>query len=263
MRSWLVALIVSLLVLAATTAAAKQQCKPLKQAVYSVPDFNSTYLGFNWFQQRLSMAKMYGCRKPRSDGPFNFGVDCECEAWARCGGDDLEYEYQGRKYTSALGECRCCAGWLIALMVVIPFLAIVAFLRRRWIVATVRRLGGCVDERDELKVSTEMRGIGDLDRAELGEARPPPSGRASTLIRRKAKQYAPLHSSNDSGTATNGNTATRSSSMPSTPPMMPLPPPIVSDRDVGLRDADNPAFGEIMTSIDVDAPQQRERERRE
>lgn len=95
-------------------------CPSLRDAIASWPDYNHTGLGLRWFRDRgFKKDHFYGCR-PRggASGPLDFGLGCSCPSWAVCRGQDLEFEYKDAHCTSPVGECGCCSGWLVAVILI-------------------------------------------------------------------------------------------------------------------------------------------------
>lgn len=113
------------------------ECPSLREAIASYPDFNSTLLGWRWFTDRgLELQRHYGCRRAAYDGgepAFSFALGCECPSWAQCTGDDFQYEWQDKRHRSGLGECGCCAGWLVAVLVLSSFFLLIFVLRFHWL----------------------------------------------------------------------------------------------------------------------------------
>ena len=94
-------------------------CVPLSDAAESMPDFNHTLLGLEWFKDMgLHPGKRYGCMggEYRKRPLFNFGVSCTCHIYETCRFSTLEYSYNNVLYTSFLGECGCCEWSVIGVL---------------------------------------------------------------------------------------------------------------------------------------------------
>jgi Sec-independent protein translocase protein TatA len=164
-----VATIVSLL----AQPACSVTCPSLSEAVKEYADFNNPDLGISWFVDRgLKRGEQYGCMAPEdADGSrpkYNFAIGCECANWATCHSVNLGYETGiNQRYSSRLGECRCCSWWIIALIVVGCLLLVVFVLKLPRIIKWVQK-----------KWQARRRGVGmqavdDLDAAEMGSVSGP------------------------------------------------------------------------------------------
>lgn len=115
-------------------------CPTLQEAVANFADYNSTSLNARWFRDRgFQTTTRYGCRKPWEVGvgnsKFNFALGCECPSWAMCNGEPFQYVWDdGTVYRSAVGECGCCSGWLIFLIVFGCLLGLLILARGKWCV---------------------------------------------------------------------------------------------------------------------------------
>lgn len=114
-------IVMALVLIGETNAGESTICPILKDAVHSWPDFNSPELGIHWFTQRgLQRDRRYGCSKrqykPGQEPIFNFALDCKCEAWEQCGARPMEFTFNFERSTSLMGECKCCAWWVILLI---------------------------------------------------------------------------------------------------------------------------------------------------
>jgi len=123
-----------------TTAAAEGSCPLLKDAVHTTPDFNHSDLSISWFTRRgLQRDGRYGCMTAEAGATgYHFALGCSCAAWATCHSRNLEYDKGfDDRYSSRLGECRCCSWWVI-LFIVLGSLGVIIFATqvpriKRWI----------------------------------------------------------------------------------------------------------------------------------
>eukprot|EP00659_Diplonema_papillatum_P004941 gene4941-7624_t len=112
-------------------------------------DFNRPSVGGLPFfaARKLNPSEKYGCAVPQagSAGPFQFATGCSCPVGQRCRSRVVDFVHSGVKYTSSMGLCGCCAGWVIALVIGVPVLCLVTaagFCTRPFARLTTHVLGG-------------------------------------------------------------------------------------------------------------------------
>eukprot|EP00760_Papus_ankaliazontas_P002297 PhM_4_TR10933/c0_g1_i1/m.40176 len=139
----------TLIAAVAQVASGAPQCQSLKSTKKDAPagaDYGDARVTLTWLKSLgLSANHKYGCVRPDYDTTtprpkFNFAYDCSCASHETCAGETVEYVWEGVHYQSQMGECTCCAVWLIVFLCVVCLTIVIGFFKRKLLMKFAMRL---------------------------------------------------------------------------------------------------------------------------